>query len=197
MKKPAVTQLEIHPIIKNRWSPRAFRKKKVEPAKLKRIFEAARWAPSSFNEQPWRFILGIKGDSSWDKLFECMVKFNQDWAGRAPLLLLALGKKTTSKGAPNKVYQYDVGQSMAYITFQAEAEGLVVHQMGGFSREKAGELFSVPEDYVPLTMMAIGYQDNPESLDRDFQEKEKAPRSRNPVGELLFSDTFGKEARLV
>lgn len=196
MKKPAITNLDIHPIIKNRWSPRSFSEKKVDPAKLRRIFEAARWAPSSFNEQPWRFIVGEKGDDSWDKLYECMVKFNQDWAKSAAVLIMSIGKQSSSKGGANKVYQYDVGQSMAYITFQAEAEGLVVHQMGGFSAEKARELFSIPEDYVPLTMMALGYQDSPESLEGDFVKMEKAPRVRKPFGELVFSGSFGNEASL-
>ncbi len=196
MKKPAITNLDIHPIIKNRWSPRSFSEKKVDPAKLRRIFEAARWAPSSFNEQPWRFIVGEKGDDSWDKLYECMVKFNQDWAKSAAVLIMSIGKQSSSKGGTNKVYQYDVGQSMAYITFQAEAEGLVVHQMGGFSADKARELFSIPEDYVPLTMMALGYQDSPDSLEGDFVKMEKAPRVRKPFGELVFSGSFGNEARL-
>jgi len=196
MDKPANTLLNIHPIIKKRWSPRAFSGKKVDKAVLQRIFEAARWAPSSFNEQPWRFIVGVKGDDTWLKLYECMVEFNQKWAGKAPVLILSVGNTLSSKGTENQVYQYDVGQSMAYITFQAETEGLVVHQMGGFSKENATELFSIPEDHAPLTMMAIGYQDAPETLPADFEKMEKTPRERKAIGELVFAERFGQAFEL-
>jgi nitroreductase len=190
MEKPATTSLDIHPVIKNRWSPRSFSDKMVSTEQLNRIFEAARWAPSSFNEQPWRFILGIKGDDTWDKLHDCLVEFNQIWAGNAPVLALAIGKKTSAKGGENSVYQYDVGQSMAYITLQAEAEGLKSHQMGGFSKTKARELFDIPEDFQPMVMSAIGYQDRPEQLQPDFAEMEKQPRERKPIEELVFTGSF-------
>ena len=161
---------------------------------MRRIFEAARWAPSSFNEQPWRFMVGIKGDETWDKLYECLVEFNRKWAVNAPVLVLAIGNTVSSKGGPNRVYQYDVGQSMAYITFQAETEGLAVHQMGGFSKEKARELFAIPDDHAPIAMMAIGYQGSPESLDPNFAEMERAPRERKLLNELVFADKFGNAA---
>ncbi|TVR41256.1 MAG: nitroreductase [Bacteroidia bacterium] len=197
MEKPANTLLEIHPVLKKRWSPRAFRDQAVAKDQLQRIFEAARWAPSSHNDQPWRFILGTKGDDTWNKLYECMVDFNRKWAGNAPVLLLAVGKKISDKtGKDNPVFMYDVGQSMAYITFQLEHEGLVAHQMGGFSKDRATELFSIPADHAPLVMMAIGYQDAPDTLPADFAKMEKAPRSRKPIGELVFSGSFGKAAKL-
>ncbi len=192
MKKAAITSLDIHPVIKNRWSPRSFAPKPVSSDQLERIFEAARWAPSSFNEQPWRFIAGVKGDGTWEKLHECLVEFNQIWTEPAPVLILAIGNKLSAKGEKNSVYQYDVGQSMAYITLQAEAEGLRSHQMGGFSKEKARKLFDIPEDYEPMVMSAIGYQDAPERLKPDFAKMEKSPRERKPLEELVFSNTFGK-----
>ncbi len=191
MEKAAITSLDIQPLIKNRWSPRSFSSKKVSTDKLKRIFEAARWAPSSFNEQPWRFIVGVKGDGTWEKLYECLVAFNQIWTEPAPVLILAIGKKTSAKGDKNSVYQYDVGQSMAYITLQAEAEGLRSHQMGGFSKDKARELFNIPEDHDPMVMSAIGYQDAPERLKPDFAKMEKSPRERKPLEELVFSERHG------
>jgi nitroreductase len=190
MEKPAITSQDIHPIIKNRWSPRSFSNKKVSNDQLNNILEAARWAPSSFNEQPWRFILGIKGDDTWDKLHDCLVEFNQIWAGSAPVLLLAVGKKTSAKGEENSVYQYDVGQSMAYITLQAEAEGLRSHQMGGFSKSKARKHFNIPEEFNPMVMAAIGYQDAPEQLQPNFAEMEKQPRDRKPIDELVFTGSF-------
>ncbi len=195
MEKPANTLLTIHPIIKNRWSPRAFSDKPVDEASLQRIFEAARWAPSSFNEQPWRFIVGIKGDDTWEKLYSSLVEFNQKWAVNAPVLLLAIGNKMSSKGGPNQVYQYDVGQSMAYITFQVESEGLSAHQIGGFSKEKAVELFAIPEDHTPIAVMAIGHQAGPDILEPSFAEMEKAPRTRKSVEALVFSGQFGEAFR--
>lgn len=191
MEKPAITSLEIHPIIKNRWSPRSFSDKSVSAEQLQRILEAARWAPSSFNEQPWRFIVGIKGDATWDKLYSCLVEFNQIWSVNAPVLLLAIGKKTSAKGEPNSVYQYDVGQSMAYITLQAESEGLKSHQMGGFSKKKAQELFDIPEDFEPMVMSAIGYQAEPEKLRPNFAEMERQPRTRRSLAELVYSEKHG------
>ena len=192
MKKPAITTIDIHPVIKNRWSPRSFSDKAITTEQLQRIFEAARWAPSSFNEQPWRFIVGIKGDDTWNKLHESLVEFNQIWAGNAPVLALAIGKKTSAKGEKNAVYQYDVGQSMAYITLQAEAEGLRSHQMGGFSRTKARELFNIPEDFEPMVMTAIGYQDEADKLKPDFADMEKQPRARMPLEELVFAEKHGQ-----
>ncbi len=196
MEKPATTDLDIHPIIKKRWSPRSFKPSvPVEKDKLRRIFEAARWAPSSFNEQPWRFIVGMKGDSTWDKLFETLAEFNQKWAHLAPVLILTLGKKTYAKtGKPNKVHQYDLGASAAYMTFQAYSEGLVMHQMGGFSKEKAIEVFAVPEDYEPVSTIAMGYQDRPERLIPEMEESERASRQRQDIEKMVFSETFGQSA---
>ncbi len=195
MDKPAITNKTIHPIIKKRWSPRSFEDRAIEKDKLQRIFDAGRWAPSSFNEQPWRFMLGLKGGQTWDKIYESLVDFNQQWAKLAPLLVLTIGKKTSSRNnAENRVFQYDVGQSVAYITFQAYEEGLVMHQMSGFSKEKAAELFEIPEDYEPLTVFAMGYQGEPERLDGDFVSMEKAPRQRKELPELVFSENFGKSS---
>lgn len=196
MEKPAITSLEIHPVIKNRWSPRSFSKQPVNNDQLARIFEAARWAPSSFNEQPWRFIVGIKGDDTYEKLYECLVEFNQIWAQTAPVLMLAVGNTMSSKGEENTVFRYDVGQSMAYLTLQAEAEGLRSHQMGGFSKEKARELFNIPDDHEPLVMTAIGYQDSADKLRPNFAEMEKQPRSRKPFDEFVFGADFGAPFKL-
>ena len=237
MNKPAITKLEIHPIIKKRWSPRSFQTDKpVEPEKLQRIFEAARWAPSSFNEQPWRFIVGtraesikaddskgdagksngIKGDAgksdgsmggagdgsmvygsagreTWEKLFGTLAEFNQKWAHLAPVLVLTMGKKTYAKnGKPNKVHQYDLGASAAYMTFQAYSEGLVMHQMGGFDKQKAIAAFDIPEDYEPVSTIAMGYQDVPEKLIPEMEESERAKRTRHEMDQFVFSGRFGQ-----
>ncbi len=192
MEKPAKTTFDIHPIIKKRWSPRAFQSTPIQKETVMRLLEAARWAPSSFNEQPWRFMVGFKGDNTWQRIHDAMVEFNQQWAGNAPVLIMAIGNKISSKGKTNAVYQYDVGQSMAYLTFQATEEGLAAHQMGGFSKEKAIELFDIPEDHEPIALMAIGHQDKPGTLSPDFEKMENAPRARKPLSELVFAGEFGE-----
>ena len=136
--------------------------------------------------------MGFKGDDTWQKIHDSMVEFNQQWAGNAPVLIMAIGNKISSKGTTNNVYQYDVGQSMAYLTFQATEEGLATHQMGGFSKEKATELFNIPEDYQPIALIAIGHQDKPEALSPDFEKMEKSPRTRKPLNELAFAGNFGE-----
>ena len=190
--KPAITELDIHPVIRQRWSPRSFDpNRKVGKEKIRRFIEAARWAPSSFNEQPWRFIVGQKGDTTWDKLLDTMVEFNQRWAQHADVLVLSLGKKTLTKnGKPNGTYRYDVGGSMAYMTFQAVADGLSTHQMGGFSKEKAIEAFDISDDYEPLTIMAIGYQDDPEKLDDDMRKTELSTRTRMEAESLVLAGVY-------
>ncbi len=195
MEKPAPTQLDIHPLLKKRWSPRSFTSQKVENESLARIFEAARWAPSSFNDQPWRFIVGRKGDETWDKILETLTEFNQQWAKLAPVLVISVGKKISAKtGKPNRVFQYDVGQSAAYITFQVMQEGLFIHQMGGLDRDKAAKIFHVPDDSQVLTAMAIGHKGEPDLLDGDFVEMEKSDRDRLPASEIVYEGQFGQSA---
>jgi nitroreductase len=187
MQKPAITNHDIHPVIKARWSPRSFNPNRpVEEEKLRRLFEAARWAPSGFNEQPWRFIAGIQGDDNWKAIFSTLVSFNQEWAQNAPILVMTLGKKTLAKnGKPNASFTYDLGASVAYMTFQAYTDGLVMHQMGGFSKEKAMEAFGLSEDIEPVTVVAIGYQDLPEKLNTEMEEMERAVRTRLPIEDLV------------
>lgn len=191
--KTAQTDFPIHALIKNRWSPRAFAAKKVEPQKLQNLFEAARWAPSSFNEQPWRFIVGQKGEKAYDNIMEALMDGNKAWAHTAPVLLLVASKQRFSLyDKPNAVYQYDAGQAIAYLSMQATAEGLYVHQMGGIFPEKAQQLFQVPEGYEVLTAAAIGYIGQPDSLPENLQGPEKETRTRKPAEEIVFGDAFGK-----
>ncbi|HSV76461.1 MAG TPA: nitroreductase family protein [Bacteroidales bacterium] len=192
MQKPAITPLDLHPIIKNRWSPRSFDKRAVEPEKLQRVFEAARWSPSSHNEQPWRFFAGLKADSTWEKILQSLVEWNRLWAREAPVLILAMGKKTLTKtGEPNNAFRYDTGQALAWLTAQAVHEGLVAHQMGGFSEQEARRLFEIPDDFEPLTVTAMGYQGPAENLAEPFKKLELAERSRKKASELVFAGKFG------
>ena len=197
MEKPAVTKHNINKHIKSRWSPRAFSDKPVPKEALQRISEAAKWAPSAYNEQPWRFFVGLKGDTTWKKIFDTLVEFNQGWAKLAPVLILSVGsKKFSANGHPNNVFTYDVGQSAAYITFQATEEGLHVHQMSGFDPNKASELFGIPNDFQALTVIALGYKGDPSLLDDGLRSAEAKPRSRKESKELFFSESFGKASPL-
>jgi len=197
MDKPAKTNFDIHPLLKERWSPRSFTDQMVDKETLQRIFEAARWTPSSSNDQPWRFILGTKGDNTWNMIMETLVEFNQKWAKLAPVLALSIGKKISDKnGRPSRTFLYDVGQSVAHITFQAMHEGLFVHQMGGFSAQKAAEIFNIPQEYQVITAFAIGHKGQPELLEDNFAEMEKSERKRHPASDFVFSELFGKKADL-
>lgn len=198
MKKKAKTNFPVHEILKSRWSPRAFDGKPIETEKLQRIFEAARWAPSASNEQPWYFIVGSQGDETYQKIFETLVEFNQLWAKTAPVLLLAIGKKTSNKtGNNNDWFKYDVGQAVSYLTFQASFENLFVHQMGGFDTKKATELFIIPDDYEALTAIAIGNLGDYRLLHPNLQKLELAERVRKNTGEFVFSNKFGEKSALI
>lgn len=193
MNKPADNNYPINHLLEQRWSPRAFREKMVEKEKILSILEAARWAPSAMNEQPWRFIVGVKGDGTWDKIFDALVEWNQQWAGKAPVLILNLAKRTyTYKGRPNNTYAYDTGQAVAMMVTEAVNQGLFAHQMGGFSAEKAAELFDIPDDFQPISVTAIGHYGNVEELPIDMQKSEIEERKRRSLNDTVFSSKFGE-----
>jgi len=194
--KDAQTKTPINPYATKRWSPRAFLDRPVESEKLASLFEAARWSASAMNEQPWRYLVGIKPDSTWNKIFGSLVEGNQIWARQAPVLVISCGKKTMShNGSASSIYPYDVGQSVAHFSIEAMHQGLFVHQMGGFSADKASELFSIPEDYEPMTAIAIGYIGEPDSLPDNLKRRENENRSRKNLSEIVFSEKFGTPFR--
>lgn len=192
--KSAQTKHDIHPILNERWSPRAFSDKQVEKEKIQRLFEAARWSPSSSNEQPWRFIIGYKGDETYEKIFDTFVEFNQLWAITAPVLILTIGNSMSAKNPekPNSAYAYDCGQAVAHLTFQASADGLFVHQMGGFNTEKAAKAFQVPQSFKVLTALAVGYMGDPEVLHPNLKKMEVAVRERQSLEQMVFTGKFGQ-----
>lgn len=185
--KKANTNYSIHELLEKRWSPRAFSEKSVSPELVKQLFEAARWAPSSYNEQPWRFIAARKeNEEAFDKLSEVMNDFNRSWAADAPVLVLGLAKKTFDvDGRRNAHAEHDLGQAIAHLTFEAGRHNLYVHQMAGIQPDKARELYDIPKELSPLTMFAIGYRGKPESLDGKLQKQETAPRSRKPLENIV------------
>src|SRR5258708_2099798 len=180
MEKPAKTEYPIDPLLTRRWSPRAFAERGIEPNKLRSLFEAARWAPSSFNEQPWSFIVATKGEpENYQKLLSCLVEGNQKWARLAPVLMVSVAKLNFEKtGKPNRHALHDVGLAMGSLLVEAIALGLFVHQMAGFSVDKVREAYQVPEGFEPLAAIAIGYPAAPEVLRETFRDQETGRRRR-------------------
>jgi len=194
--KHKISEFPIHPFITARRSTRAFAATSVEPETLASLMEAARWAPSCMNEQPWRFIVATKANKSdFDRLLGCLLEFNILWAQHAPVLLLSVAKLTfESTGKPNRHALHDVGQAIANLTFQAMAAGLVVHQMAGFDVEKARREFSIPQDYEPVAVAAIGYPGNSADLPEKLRQREESPRERKPQTNFGFEGGWGHSA---
>ena len=186
------------PLFHSRWSPRSFSDRDVDPADLAKVFEAARWAASSYNEQPWRFFVGTRNSEPYNKILDALMPFNQAWAGNAPVLILGTAKtKFSHNDAPNRVALYDLGAASSYLTLQAAALGLATHQMAGFDADAARKAFEIPEDYLIGAVIALGYQGEPAALPNpQFIETEVAPRQRKPLSEIVFSawDTPAKLA---
>ncbi len=199
MHKPAATDVSLHELIRNRWSPRAFSEKPVAPEVLRSLFEAARWAPSSNNEQPWAYLVAAKDDTeSFAKMLSVLVEFNANWAKHAPVLALSVAHlKMQRDGKPNRVALHDVGSASAQLTFEANARGLQVHQMAGFDADKARQAFAIPPDWEPVAAMAIGYPGDPQSLPEKLRDRELAPRTRKPLGEFVMSGGWGHTAPFV
>jgi nitroreductase len=177
------------PVLLERWSPRAFADRDVAAADLKTIFEAARWAPSSYNEQPWRFFVGHRGSETYSKILGALVPFNQDWAKGAPVLVLGLARTRFSHNdTPNNYAAHDLGAAMALMAVQATVLGLAAHQMAGFDWAKAREAFAIPDAFAMGSVMAIGYRGELTDMEEKFQAQEQAPRSRKPLSEIVLSD---------
>ena len=191
--KTATTSVKIHDLMQNRWSPRAFDSgKDVSHDDLLALLEAARWAPSCFNDQPWRYIVCVKSkdEASWQNALAILAEKNQQWAKNAPVLMLAIAMANFNhNGKPNRWAMYDTGSASVSLCLQATALDLIVHQMGGFDADKARQVFNLPEDCQPMAMMAVGYQADADRLSDDFKEAELAARSRVPLEQLFY---FGK-----
>ncbi len=196
-QKPATPEVKIHELIQTRWSPRAFDPDKpVSQDDLLALLEAARWAPSCFNDQPWRFIVCNKStdETGWQNAFATLAEKNQRWAKNAPVLILAVAMDNFNhNGLPNRWAMYDTGAASMSLCLQATALGLIVHQMGGFNVEKAREVFYLPDDCKPMAMMAVGYQAYETVLDDDFKESELGARSRAMLNERFYAGQWGRK----
>jgi len=196
--KRAATSEPILDILSVRWSPRAWQDRPVEDEKLVRIFEAARWAASSGNEQSWRFLLSRRHfDESWDDALACLVDGNREWAGAAPVLVLTAAATSTGRGKPYKHAWHDLGLAMGNLSAQATADGLHVHQMGGILPEEARERFQVPEDFDVVTAATIGYLGDPDTLSERRRKTELEPRTRRPLEETLFTGKWNAKSPIL
>ena len=196
MEKAAETQVPIHDLIRRRWSPRAFSELPVEPDKLLSLFEAARWAASRSNEQPWAFLVATQQDpKNYEDMLSVLVESNQAWADKAPVLLLTFAHTQFEKdGSPNRHAFYDLGQAAANLALQATALGLMAHPMAGFNVEAARERFAVPEGWEPVSAIALGYPGDPDSLTEKLRQRETAQRHRKPLESFVFSGAWGGPA---
>jgi nitroreductase len=194
MEKPAAASHPIHELLVRRWSPRAFADRPVPHDVLLRMFEAARWAASSYNEQPWTYIVGVRqvDPEQFDRLASVLAPPNA-WAKRAPVLALSILKTTFShNNSPNGVAMHDVGAASASLTIEGLRDGVFVHQMAGFNKAKAKEVFAIPDGYEPVAMLAIGYPGDPETLEEPLKGRELSERTRKPVSEFVFEGNWGE-----
>ena len=196
LQKPAQTSRPIHDLFVRRWSTRAFDlAKPVSRDQLITLLEAARWAPSCNGDEPWRYLIWDRNrdPEGFQKAFDCLSDNNKKWVKNVPLLMLSCaGSNFAATGKPNRWTQHDTGAASTSMALQAEAMGLMVHQMGGFDADKVRTAFDIPADYTPMAMIAAGYQAAPEVLDEETKKKELVPRSRKPLAERFFEGGWGK-----
>ncbi|MDB5780326.1 nitroreductase family protein [Caballeronia mineralivorans] len=193
-EKIAPTEVAIDPLLAGRWSPRAISNQAVSRELLHSVLEAARWAPSSYNMQPWRFLSFDRhhDEAAFQKAFATLVPFNQGWNANVPVLICVLAKTLTPKGDVNRTAPYDAGAAAMSLTLQAHALGLATHQMAGFDINAFREAFSVPDDVEVIAMIALGHHGDPALLDDVLRERENAPRARAPIGEIAFDGAWDK-----
>ncbi len=188
MNKPANTDIPIHELARQRWSPRAFAERSVSDADLRTLLEAARWAPSAMNEQPWRLIVAKREEpAAFERLAASLAPGNA-WAKRAPVLIAVVAREThRHNDQPNPHAWHDTGQAIAWLSAQATALGLSVHQMGGFDASVVRATYGVPDGFSPVSVVAVGYVGEPEQLSEELARRERAPRERLAPAELFFA----------
>ncbi|MBC8259639.1 MAG: nitroreductase family protein [SAR324 cluster bacterium] len=195
MEKPADTDIKLTESVSRRWSPCTFAETPVSKEHLHQLLEAARWASSCYNAQPWSFIIGTQDDSAtFKKLSDCLEPGNRDWAAKAPVMMLALAELNfVHNGKPNKHAQHDLGLALGNLLNQATMLGLQAHLMAGFSIEKAREYFDLPETHDPVTMLVLGHPGEREAIPEELRERELAPRTRKTLDQIAFAGSLSKE----
>lgn len=188
MKNP--TNHPIHELLSSRWSPYTFAAdRSVDAADLRSLFEAARWAMSAYNAQPWRYIVANRAtdETLWNQVLDCLVDGNRPWAMHAPVLALGLTQQNFEhNGKPNATAQHDLGAASAHLTIEATSRGLVVHQMSGIVPDKIRSTFDVPDTIQPLTALAIGYAGANDELADDFSKRDDRPRERKSFSDIVL-----------
>jgi nitroreductase len=197
--KRATTDHPIHELIATRWSPYAFADRPVSKELLRSLFEAARWAASSYNEQPWSYIVATKEDpAEYEKILGCLVEANQEWARFVPVLALGVVRRTfTRNNKPNAAAEHDLGLAAGNLLFEATSRGLFVHQMIGILPDKAREVYAIPEHSQALTGIAIGYLGDGADLPEKRRLLDTSPRTRRPLAEFVFTGKWGKSASIL
>jgi nitroreductase len=197
-EKSALTNYPIHEFLAERWSPYAFKDRLVEKADLCSLFEAARWSASSYNEQPWSYLVATKENpAQFQQLLSCLVEGNQIWAKNAPVLALGIvSLKFTRNHEDNRAAIHDLGLATGNLVVEATARGICVHQMIGILPDKARALFDIPEGFEAWTGIAIGYQGDPLTLPDALKERDLMPRQRKPLDQFVFSGTWGNSSPL-
>jgi len=199
-KRPAPSAVPIHDLIRHRWSPRAFDSRTIPPHDLKCLFEAARWASSSYNAQPWYFIVATRDDpENFQKVLSTFVEFNQGWAKNASAVALSVaGHKMPHDGSHNRHAFHDVGQAATTLALEAASHGFQVHQMAGIIPDKAREVFGIPENFEAVAGFAIGYPGDPLSLPEGrMRDQETGPRQRKPLSDFVFTGKWGNTSPIV
>lgn len=199
LPKEANPDHPIHELIARRWSPYALSDRPVSREDLRSLFEAARWSASSYNEQPWRYIVASKDDPrAFERLLSCLTEGNQPWAKAAPVLAIGCTSLNFARnGKPNAAAQHDLGLASATLTAEATARGLFVHQMIGILPDRVRELYGVPDAFLPLTGLAIGYLGDVDDLPENYRPRDLSPRQRKPLPEFVFGDKWGEASDIV
>lgn len=199
-QKLADTKYPIEDALRRRCSTLAFSEQPVEVEKLQQLFEAARWAPSSYNEQPWSFVLTTRTESplDYEKLTNCLIGHNREWAQRAPVLVLSVAKRHFDRGGKVNHYSiHDVGMATQNMAIQATALDLFVHLIAGFDAAQARQAFAIPETHEPVCVFAIGYFGDFETLTPEMQERERQSRKRRSFRDFVFAGEWGRPSELV
>jgi len=199
MDRSAPAEYSIDPLLAQRWSPRAFAARAVDAAVLRQLFEAARWAASCHNDQPWYYLMATREHAEeFQKMLACLAEGNQIWAKAAPVLAISVARSNfRHDGSPNRHAQHDVGAASASLALEAASLGLAMHQMGGFDAARARETYNIPAGFEPMAAMAIGYPGDPASLPEKLRQMETGTRQRRPISDFVYSGAWASVAPFV